>query len=190
MSLGMYDISQPSGHDHISGMTPYIPGGHPTPKHAKPAPFDPSRVTLEGNANYLGSRKLRASNDEKHVKVRELLDQDAVVNGCKVWHRETEYMNTGNVRLGPMCEYLSIEWVGQVYKLMDGIADSKLYRFEQLFPSPTAPSAPALMHLHSTDSVSSTSSTSASTSTDVDSARTPDDDNVTTLDAAPSEGRK
>lgn len=104
MSLGIYNISRPST-GRNTGMTPTIPADYITPRHARPAPFDPATITLEGNSNYLGSRKLRASTDQQHIKVRNLLDEDAVVNGSKIWHRETEYMNTGNIRLGPIGQY-------------------------------------------------------------------------------------
>lgn len=101
MDLQKYNIWKPC---FGNGIQPPKPPGWKTPKHAMPAAFDPTKVTLHGN--YLGSRKLRASQDPKDQRVIALLDQDAVSMARKNWNREVEYVQTGLIVLGPVGESL------------------------------------------------------------------------------------
>lgn len=99
--LARYDIRAPTS---PYGLTPYIDNANlVVPVRARPPPFDPATVTLEGN--YLGSRAMRASKDPVNVYVLEMLDNDAVELGYKVWHRELEWMHRGIIWMGPRGEY-------------------------------------------------------------------------------------
>ena len=94
-----YDIWNPVNEN---GPVPFIDNARPGPAWVKGKVFDPADHPVD--RNYLGSRKMRLSEDPKIVAVRNLLDNDAKVIGCKVWYRETLYMDSGIITTGDRSE--------------------------------------------------------------------------------------
>lgn len=93
--LSKYDLWTPSNNN---GPVPFVDNARPGPSWVTPEPFDPAKYPLDGK--YLGSRKMRSSEDPVVVAVRDLLDLDACRIGRKVWFRETNYMWNGIITLG------------------------------------------------------------------------------------------
>lgn len=91
----VYDTWKPVNEN---GPVPHIDNARPVAGWVKGKVFDPADHPVD--RNYLGSRKMRLSEDPKVVAVRDLLDNDAKVIGYKVWFRETEYMQTGIITTG------------------------------------------------------------------------------------------
>ena len=94
-----YDIWSPVNEN---GTVPFIDNAQPGPAWVKGKVFDPADHPVD--RNYLGSRKMRLSEDPKIVAVRNLLDNDAMIIGYKVWYRETLYMDTGIITTGDRSE--------------------------------------------------------------------------------------